>query len=72
MVEDLYKSAFGKLRYKKFQIIEVLQSLGYYTSAQNFLLKVNKESRQFLIKNFNTIERDFTNKGLIVHKLTLN
>ncbi len=70
MEEYLYSSAFGKLKNKKYQIIEVLQSLKY-TYALNFLFKTNKESRQFLIYNFNTIERDFTNQGLIIHKLTL-
>ncbi len=70
MVEQISKPAFGKLTHKKYLIIEMLQSFEY-AGAQQFLFAVNNETRRFSVRNFATMERAFTNEGLIIHSLIL-
>ena len=48
-------SPFGKLRFKKYQIIEILEYSHFYNEAYNFLWMANRWTREFLIKQFLTI-----------------
>jgi len=59
-------STFGKLKFKKYLIIEMLMNLEYI-DALSFLWKVNKEGREFLFKQIVYVKNGFVNEGLIVH-----
>ncbi len=57
-------SPFGKVKGKKYVIIEMLMFVKYI-HALKFLWKINKEGKHFLIKQYDQIENGFANEGLI-------
>ena len=63
-------SPFGKLKHRKYLISEVLQYSGFIPQATQWLHVMNQESRAFLSKNYNLIQRDYDLEGLQI--LTLN
>ncbi len=55
---------FGKLRYEKYLLLEVMLYLPHKDSCE-FMFSVNKDSRSFLKNNMMTIKNGFINEGLI-------
>jgi hypothetical protein len=51
-MEDLNTSPFGKLKHKKYQILEALQYSGFMPQSTDWLHGVNHETRAFLSKNY--------------------
>jgi hypothetical protein len=64
MVETLSEFPFRKLRNYKYTILDVLMHLEI-KDAFTFLFSANKETREYLERNFITITNGFTNEGLV-------
>ena len=73
-MEAFKRSPFGKLKYKRFQMLEVLQYAGFMPDVTDWLHGLNHETRTFLSKYYLMIyrayqsERERTN----ILKLDLN
>ena len=51
-MEDLKISPFGKLKHKKYQILEALEYSAFMPQATDWLHGLNQETRAFLSKNY--------------------
>jgi hypothetical protein len=62
-MEALKSSPFGKLKRKKYQILEVLQFSGFMPQAIKWLHGMNQETRAFLANNYLMIKRGYEVEG---------
>jgi hypothetical protein len=63
-MEILKSSPFGKLKRKKYQILDVLQFSGFMPQAIEWLHGMNQETRAYLTKNYHLIKRGYEVEGL--------
>ena len=57
---------FPKLRYETFLILDVMMNVDYQ-DVLKFMFSINKETRNFIYKNFITLRNGFVNDGLITY-----
>lgn len=65
-------SPFGKLKHKKYQILEALQFSGSLPQVTQWLYGLNQETRNFLSKYYIMIQRSYEVEGLNILTLNIN
>ena len=71
-MEIFRSSPFGKLKHKRFQILEALQFVGFMPEVTDWLHGLNKETRTFLSKYYLMIYRAYYSERTNILTLELN
>lgn len=65
-------SPFGKLKHRKYLILEMLQHAYSIDDALNFLWSSNRETREYIKKQYLTVKRGYILEGLIIQSLNFS